>query len=123
LLPSSGLVRCQTSLKASGAAFVFFTDQAGKAHAGQRTVGFGADIEQFGIELHDVRFLRELVALLELHLDFGGHFGAAELADVLHVAAIVGGLQADEVELGLAQEAVDIESRRGCSPRMPWRLP
>ena len=87
----------------------FFANPAGKAHAGQRAVGFCADIEQFGIELHDVRFLRELVALLELHLDFGGHFGAAELADVLHVAAVVGGLQADEVELGLAQEAIDIE--------------
>ena len=82
---------------------------AGKPHARQRLVGFGSDIQQLGIQLHDIRLLGKLVAFPILHLNLSGHLGSTELTNICHVATVIGSLQADEVELGLAQEAINIK--------------
>jgi hypothetical protein len=47
-----------------------------------------------------------------LHPDLGEQFGGGELADVVHVAAVIGSLQAHEIQLGLAQEAFHVEIGR-----------
>jgi hypothetical protein len=72
----------------------------------------GNDFQQFGVELHDIGFLGLAAALLILHLDLGEHLRRGEFADVVHVAAVIGRLQAHEIQLGLAQEAFDIEIGR-----------
>ena len=78
-------------------------------HAGDVAIALGDDFQQFGVHLHDVGFLCLAAAFLILHLDLGEQFGRGEFADVVHVAAVVGGLQAHEIQLGLAQEAIHVE--------------
>ena len=70
------------------------------------------DFQHFGVELLHIGLLCLAAALAVLHFDLGIELGRGELADVVHVAAVVGGLQADEVELGLAQEAGNVEIGR-----------
>ena len=78
-------------------------------HAGDMATVFGDDLKQFSVQLHDVGFLGAAVALLMLHLDFGEHLGRHKFTDVVHVATVIGRLQADKAELGLAQETFDVE--------------
>ena len=73
-------------------------------------VAFGDDFEQFGVKRHDVGLLWGVAALVHFHLEFGEHFGGDEFADVVHVLGVVGRLQANEVELGDAQEALAVEA-------------
>jgi len=83
------------------------TQLAGEMHAGHVATFLGSDFEQFCVQLHHVGFLVAAATFLMLQLDLGEQLGRRELADVVHVATVVGRLQAHEVELGLAQEAID----------------
>ena len=48
----------------------------------------------------------------EIQLDLAEHFRRREFTDVFKVAGIVSCLQANEIHLGIADEAIDIEAGR-----------
>jgi len=93
----------------------FFAQQAGKADADDMTLVFFGDIQNFGIERYHIGLLRQatlLIALLQIHADFGKHFRRGEFADVCQVTGVVGSLQTDETDLGVADKAINIKTRR-----------
>ena len=92
-----------------GGGAVFLADQAVEMDADDVAAGFFRHVEHLGVELGDIGRLLGALALVDAHLDLGEHFRRGEFADVVQIAGVVGGLKANEVHLGIAHEAVDIE--------------
>ena len=107
--PARGLLRCQTSSKASGRR-PSLADQAAEAHAGDASAQPPRPPRAPGRRADDLGLLRGTGALHEIHLELGEHLGRRDLAQLVEVAAVVGGLQADEVDLGAAHEGLDVEA-------------
>ncbi len=97
-------------IKWFGRASFFFPDQAMETHADNVATSLFGDIENFSVELHNVGFLLRRAPFAHTQLDFSEHFRRGEFADVIEIAGIVGSLQANEVDLGVARKAFDIES-------------
>ncbi len=92
-----------------------FADQAAEADADDVAAGFLGHVDHLGVELGNIGCLLGTLALIDGQLDLGEHFRCGEFADVVQIAGIVGGLQADEVDLGVAHEAVGVKTgRQGC---------
>ena len=106
----------------------FFAQQAGEAHADDVTLGFLGYVDHLGVEGDHVGFLAGTGVIHPVHLDLGEHLGRGVFADILEIASVVGRLEADEVDLGVAHEGFGVEvggnvtyrcsasrSRHGCS--------
>jgi hypothetical protein len=91
---------------------VVFTNLACEADADNITAFLFRHIDHVGVKRGHVRHLRLATALRERQFDFGEHLRCGEFADVIQISSIVGGLQADVMNLGVAHEAGDIEIRR-----------
>ena len=90
----------------------FLADESGEAHADDVAGALLGHIEDLGIDRHDVGLLGGLAAFGETQLDLAEHFRRREFTDVFKVAGIVSCLQANEIHLGIADEAIDIEAGR-----------
>jgi hypothetical protein len=98
-----------------------FAQKPGEAHADDVAGGLFGHVENFGVERHDVGLLGAAALLHPVHLDLGEQLRGGVLTDVLEVAGVVGGLQADEVDLGVAHEGFASKSAgidpAGCASR------
>ena len=92
-------------------------DQAVEADADDLPVVFVRDIEHLGVDTLDVGLLRRCAALLQIELQVREHLRRRERAQVALVAAVVGGLEADEDHLGdaLERRCVEIGGKAGRS--------
>ena len=72
---------------------------------------FGDRLQQLGFQCHHVGLLPGGNMLLQILLDRLEHLVGSVFAQVLQFAAVMHGLQFDEIELGLPQKTGAIESR------------
>ena len=85
-------------------------DHAGETHAGPVGVAFGERFQQFRVERHHVGLLPDGAVLQQVLLDRFEHRVGGEFAQLAQLAAVMHGLQLDEIELGLAQESLGVEA-------------
>ena len=60
----------------------------------------------------DIGLLTAAAAGFILQLDLGKYLGSQKLFEIVEIAGIVGCLQADEIQLGLTQKALDVKTGR-----------
>src|SRR5450759_367930 len=83
-----------------GCAVGAFADRAAEAHARDISPALGHHFQHFGVERHDIGFLRRGFSL-DLRCDLGIQLGSHEIAQGRHITLIVGRLQPREIELGM----------------------
>ena len=81
-------------------------------NAGEIVVAFFVDTKHFGIKLHDIGLIVGTGALVDVELELTENLGRCKGSQVGQIASIVNRLQANELHLGLPQEAFGIETRR-----------
>ena len=83
-----------------------------EVHAGDVAAGFFHHLQHFGIQAHNFRVLRHTLSFGQIHSQFGKHLGRGELAQIVQIAFVIGGLHADEIDFGAAHKGLGIKISR-----------